>query len=459
MMKQHLQKFICSRAFMKAVLAVTVPLMLQQLIASSVNLVDNLMVGMLGDAALAGVAAVNRYYMIALYGTTGLCAAASVFIAQYCGANEQEHMKESFRTMILVACVIMVVFSMLAVCFPSVIVGFFTSDAAVIAQGVSYIRVVAWSFIPTAVTLSVYNAMRSVGETKVPLRCSVVAVLTNTFLNWCFIFGNCGMPKMGVAGAALATLISRVLELTLSLVALYRTPFDFKTKLTELFVIPKEIFKKIIVKAAPLMLNEVLWSSGMAMLFKFYSYRGSDVMSAYSISTTVSDIFFTLFAGMAAASTVFISQPLGADKLDQAKENGYHLIGFSFLLALIFGVAMFSASYLVPYLYSQVSMETKMMSQNFLRIQSVMFWIYMITTQCYFTLRAGGDMKHTLIMDSGFMWLINIPIVAFVTYCTGFSYIWIYLFGQMTDLVKLAVSYHLVKKEKWVVNLTAQRDI
>lgn len=442
---------------MAAVLAVAIPLMLQQLIASSVNLVDNLMVGMLGDAAIGSVAAVNRYYMIALYGTIGLCAAASVFIAQYYGAAKEEHMKESFRVMLLVAELIMLFFCLLGAFFPRTIISFFTADESVILDGIAYIQLAAWSFLPTAITLSIYNAMRSVGETKTPLRCSIIAVLLNTFLNWCFIFGNLGMPKLGVSGAALATLISRCIEFLLALLALQKSSFSFKTKLKDIFKIPGEIFKKVIVKAAPLMLNEVLWSAGMATLFKFYSTRGSDVMSAFSISSTIGDIFFTLFSGMAAASTVFISQPLGANKIDTARSNGYHLIGFSFMLAIVFATAMFGASYLVPFLYSQVSLETKMMSQTFLRVQSCMYWIYMLSTQCYFTLRSGGDMKHTLIMDSGFMWMINIPIVAIVTYETALPYIWIYIVGQMTDFVKLMFAYHLVSKEKWLMNLTEKK--
>lgn len=453
-MEKGLKKFLCDRTFMKAVLAAAIPLMLQQLISSSVNLVDNLMVGQLGDAALSSVAAVNRYYMIALFGTNGLAAAASVFIAQYYGAGEQEHMKQTFRTLLVIASVIMTGFTLAGLLLSSGILGFFTSDATVIADGVGYIRIVASSFVPTAITVSIYNAMRATGEMKIPLRCSVVAVATNTVLNYCLIFGSFGFPRLGIAGAAVATVIARLVELSLALLALYRTDFAFKTRLQDIFAIPQEIMTKVLAKAAPLMLNEVLWSSGMSMLFKFYSYRGSEVMSGYSIASTVGDIFFTLFAGMAAATTVFISQPLGSNELEKARRHGYQLLGFSVMLSCVFAVMMFASSFAVPLLYSEVSATAKSMAQNFLIIQSFMFWIYMATTQCYFTLRAGGDMKHTLIMDSCFMWCINIPIVAFVTYCTDFSYIWIYIIGQLTDMVKLTFAYHLVSKEKWVVNLT-----
>ena len=457
-MQSGFRKFICDKPFMKAVLAVAIPMMLQQVIASSVNLVDNLMVGQLGDAAIGAVAAVNRYYMIALYGTNGLTAAASVFIAQYYGAQKPEKMKESFRFMLIVALGIMCLFCFLGIGLSRPILQFFTSDEAVIQSGIAYIRIAAVSFLPTALTLSIYSSVRAVGETKLPLICSSAAVATNTFLNWCLIFGNLGFPKLGVAGAAIATLIARCVELGLAMTGLFRGSFGFKTVLSDLLKIPADIARRIITKAAPLMLNEILWSAGMAALFKFYSSRGSQIMSGYSIASTIGDIFFTLFAGMAAASTVFISQPLGANKLDEARKHGYWLLGFSVLLSFFFAALMYASTFAVPYLYSQISTYAKQVTVRFLTVESLMFWLYMATCQCYFILRSGGDMKHTLIMDSCFMWAVNIPVVFILTYYTKLPYLTVYICGQLTDVIKLFFAYHLVSKEKWVVNLTISRE-
>ena len=447
-------KIFRHKDFYLHVIVIAVPMMLQSLITSSVNLVDNLMVGVLGDAAIGSVAAVNRYYMIADFAAMGLANAGSVFIAQYFGARQEEHMKESFRTMLVYSMAIMGLFALIGLLFPSRILSFFTQDEVIIREGVRYLSIAAWSFLPTAVMVPVYSSMRAVGETRVPLYCSMVSILSNTFLNYCFIFGHFGFPRLEVRGAALGTLIARIIELLICLYVLQKREFAFKTSLRRLFEIPKDIMAKVLSKAAPLMLNETLWSAGMAMLFKCYSTRGADVLSGYSIAGTVGDLFFTLFSGMSAAATVVISTPLGAGKLDEARENAYRLLGFSMVLALFFGGMIYLSRGLVPLLYVNVSPEAQKVALDVLSVQAVLFWIYMGSAQCYFTLRAGGDMRHTLILDSGFMWTVNIPIVAFVAYGTKLPYLWPYLCGQMTDLIKLAFAYRLVRREKWLVNLT-----
>ena len=449
-----MKKFLFDLPFAKKTTLIALPLMVQQLISVAVNLVDNLMIGYLGDAAIASVAAVNKYYLIAQFAINGLAAAASVFIAQYHGSNEKDKMQESFRTLLLISFCIMSLFTLIGKSIPSMILSYFSSDLSVIENGVKYLGVVAFSFIPTAVSLNIFFSMRAVGEMHIPLRCSVIAVLTNAILNYCFIFGNFGFPRLGIEGAALATVIARFVEITLALFALKRYDFPFKTKITEIFHISKEVFTKVIVKAAPLMLNEILWSFGMATLFKFYSTRGSDVMSGNSAASTISDLFFTLFGGMSAATTVLVSIPLGANQLDHAKENAYKLVGYSFMLSILFGVLMFASSLLVPILYSHITLGAQHAAIRFIRVQACMFWIYMLTTEFYFILRAGGDMKHTLLMDSGFMWSVIIPVVGIFTYFTNINFLLLYVIGQLTDLVKLVVAYRLVSKEHWVVNLT-----
>lgn len=449
-----IRKFYFDKKFAVAVLSVAIPLMMQQLITCSVNLIDNLMVGQLGDIAIGGVAAVNRFYMIATYGTNGLIAAASIFIAQFYGAKNHEKMQQTFRFMLVSAMMIIFIFFLLGTLFPHMVVGFFTKEEEIISLGISYMKIASFSFLPMGVSLCIANSMRSIGETKMPLIASATAVITNTCLNYCLIFGNFGFPCLGVIGAAVATTIARILELILISIFLYRNHFEFKTKVFDLFKIPFDLAKAIIYKGLPLATNEILWSFGMATLFKFYSTRGPMVMSGYSICNTISDIFFVLFAGMATATTVLVSQPFGANELEKGKTNAYKLIGFCFTLSFLFGAAMFTSSFIVPSLYQNVTYEARSVAQNMLRVQSCLFWVYMVTTENYFILRAGGDTKNTLIMDSCFMWLINIPLVGMFTYFTDINYLSLYLVGQCTDFVKMFFSYHLVSKEKWVRNLT-----
>lgn len=449
-----MHKIIGDRAFIKKVLVVALPMMLQQLISMSVNLVDNLMVGTLGDAAIGSVAAVNKYYVIAIFAIQGLASAAAVFIAQYHGAEEPSKMRQSFRVLLISTVVIMSLFTIFSFAMPRAILNYFTKDEEVIKDGIAYLRIALWSFIPSGLIVSLYSSMRAVGVMKLPLRTSIISVLTNAFLNYCLILGNFGFPRLELIGAALATLLARLLEVVLAIIVLKRYEFPFKTNFSHLFHVTKSLWRDIISKATPLMLNEILWSFSMATVFKFYSTRGPEVMSGYSVSGTIGDLFFTLFSGMAAATTVLVSTSLGANRLEEAKRHAYQLIGFSTLLAVLFGVMMFGSTFLIPSLYPNLSSKAITVAKSYLYVQSCLFWIYMCTTQCYFILRAGGDMKHTLIMDSGFNWCVFIPIVAFLTYFTNINYLWLYIAGQSTELIKLVFAFYIIRKEEWVVNLT-----
>lgn len=192
----------------------------------------------------------------------------------------------------------------------------------------------------------------------------------------------------------------------------------------------------------------------MAMILKLYGTRGGAVLSGYSICTTGTDIFFTLLSGMSIATTVVISHPLGANKLDEARRNGYHMMGFSFVLASVFAVFMYATSYVFPSLYSTVSDEVMEIAQTMIRVQSVFFILVTLNMQNYFIVRAGGDTKSTLLMDSGFMWCVNISLLAILAYFTDMNIYMMYIVGQSTDIIKLFLSNRLVRKEKWVVNLT-----
>ncbi|MBS3990805.1 MAG: MATE family efflux transporter [Erysipelothrix sp.] len=449
------KRFIAPSSFYKDVLVVAIPFMLQQLITSSLNLVDNLMVGQLGGIALGGVAITNRFFMIAVFATFGVTGAASIFIAQYFGAKDEENIKQAFRYSLTSVYLVLIPFVILGLIAPQSVLGFFSQDPAILQVGGEYIRIVAFAFIPLGLTFALASAMRSVGETKIPLYISIVAVSMNAILNYILIFGHFGFPRLGVAGAAYATVISRTFEMIAMLISLKIKHFSFSTKVSQIFHISKYNLKTITIKALPLTINEFLWAGGMATLFKLYATRGSEVIAGLSIASTTADLFFVLFGGMAVATTVMISQPLGANELDEARSRGYYMLGFSAVLALLLGSVMFFSSMIVPQLYDVTLIEREIAS-SILRIMSVMFVIYMSTAECYFILRAGGDMKSTLIMDSVFMWVVNVPVVFVVAYYTNWPILAVYLAGQSTDFLKLMVSYALVKKEKWVKNLTIQ---
>ena len=459
-----LDKFRGNKKFYLHVLSLALPLMFQQLTSASISLINNIMVGSVvvesGEKglALAGVIAVNRLHLIALYGLMGVMNAATIFIAQYYGAKDENHIKQAHRFGVVASIVLGIFFCTAASIFPESLVRFFTSDAIIVEQGVRYLRFLAFSLIPLSLSIAIGDSMRAVGEIRTPMFCTIVGMITNCFFNYLFIFGNLGFPQLGVAGAGLSTLLSRLIELGLLSANLFLKDFPFKTRLRDLFKIEGHLAKTIIIKGLPLVTNEIFWAAGLSTLFKFYSTRGNDFMVGYGIANTVSDLFYVLFSGMSVATTIIISQSLGANHLEEAKKNAYHLIEFSILLAVICGMLMFATSFVVPKWYD-VTPEARELAATFLRVTSVMISIYMTSAQCYFILRSGGDTIAAFMLDSCYMWAVNITVVGCLAYLTNFNILILYLAGQSTDLLKMAIAFFLVRRGKWIRNLTKRKEL
>lgn len=448
------EKYIGDKQFYKYVLSLALPMMFQGLLVSLSGLIDNLMVAGLGDSFLSGVAAANRFYMIFNFAVMGVVLAGGIFIGQYLGAKKPEKMKESFRASIILSYLVMIPFFFAILFYPTTVLRFFTTDLYVIQSGLDYYKAIVWAMIPVTMSLAIGTAIRSTGDTKTPIIASSIGIAINLTFNYLLIYGNFGFPALGVYGSAVATLISRLVEVSILLYIMSVRHFDFATKIKDVFKIDNKLFKLITKNAVNIAGNEILWASSMAFLMKFYSTRGPAAMTAYSIAGSVGDIFFILFGGMSAATTVLVGHKLGADDFDGAKSNGYKLLALSIGMALFFGMTMIGISNLVPIIYTDVSVEAQQIAMNLIRIVGLLFWTYMYNLQILFMLRAGGDSFSAFIMDSGFMWIINIPVVGFFTYYTNMPIVYLYLIGQMTDIIKLTVSTFVFKKELWVKNVT-----
>lgn len=441
------------REFLKKVFVVAVPMILQQLITSSVNLVDNLMIGQLGEFAIAGVATSNRFFMISFFAMMGIVTAANIYLAQYYGAKNEERMRQSFRYGIIFSLGIILLFSFAAWFFPDTILRFFADSDGMVEAAKHYMPVAALTFFPQALSYNIQSSMRSTGHTKIPFVSSVLSLMVNVVMNYVLIFGHFGFPQMGILGAALGTLIARFVELAYLTYALIKKDFGFTTSLFDLLKIDTDLKRAITIKALPLLLNEIGWSAGMAMLYKFYATRGENVLAALPISSTTSDLFFVLFSGMAVATMVMVSHPLGSNQLDEARANGYKMLQLACFMSVLFGVGLFTASYITPHLYN-VSDEVRQLARNLIQIQGLFFFIYMYNAQSFFVIRAGGDTRSTLIMDAGFMWVINLSVVGYFAYFTNVDVFVVYIAGQLTDIVKMIVTTFYFRKEKWVKNLT-----
>ncbi len=454
MLLGYIGKLWEDKDLMRRCLVVAVPLMLQSLVVNSVTLVDNLMIGRLGDAALSGVSSANRYYILVNFCCLAITSAGVIFLSQYYGADNGKKMKECFRILTLFSLFAALVFVLLAHFFPEAILRFIIDNDEVVALGSSYLKICLFSYGPTVLSVCIASSIRALGKTKVPMVISICSVLLNVLFDYVLIFGHLGFHPMGVEGAAYATLLARLIEMSLYLLILKLSDYPFKSDLRDLFSFDVSLMKTILKTAIPLLINEFLYTFGLTFQLKCYSHRGVLVNTAYTMSMTFSDLFYVLFSGMATATSVLIGIPLGAGKLEEARDNGYKLFVFSLLLSVVFGISMFLASYLFPVLYRNVSIEALALAESFMKVVAVYFMVFTFNTQVYFTLRAGGQTKQTMMMDSLFMWSVLIPVVFYLSYYTDLPVLWVYVLGQGTDLLKAFLSYHLLRKEKWVVNLT-----
>lgn len=443
--------------FIPRVFKLAIPMVLQQLVTTFVNLLDNLMVGQLGDAAISGVASANKFFMIGMYAVFGLSAASGIYISQFEGAGQEERVKQSYLFSILSSGLVAVLFILPGIFMPRSIGAFFTPEKNILEPVAQYMPLAALAIIPQIYSINTQGAMRCLGETRVPLFLSFTTVVSNTVFNYIFIFGHLGMPAMGVKGAALGTLLARSLELILTYLAVKRGSYAFKVPLLHIFRVPKPLSLAILKRALPLCLNEMGYGAGMAMLFKFYGTRGLGVLAAMNIMGTVTELFFVLFSGMAVATTVIVSRPLGANQLEEARSNAYRIYKLSFLLAIFFALLMFGSSFIFPSFYN-VTEDVRGMATFFIRIYSLFYLVYTVNAQGYFILRAGGDTKHTLMMDAGYFWLVNLPTVGLAAYLTDWSVLVLFLLGQMTDFFKVFVSTTLLMRESWLKNLTGEVD-
>lgn len=436
--------------------AIALPIMLQAITTTVISLVDNIMVGQLGAVAIAAVSISNRFLIIFNFVIWGMIGAAGIFIAQYYGSRKDEEMKQSFRLSLLGTYGFILPIILIILLFNYQIAHFFVQDQVIIVEVQKYLVIMGLGFIPFVASQNISGAMRNIGEVKIPLFATISGVLTNTFLNYVLIFGNFNAPALGVSGAAIATVLARIVEFSIVFWFYYFGDYGFKTKVKDLFKIQKERAKTIFMKAIPLMANEFAYGVGLAVLLKLYGTRGPQVLAAYGIGGTSTDIFYSSFQGIMVATTVLVGHELGANNLQEARRNGYRIIKTTLCMGLFFSLCLYLCAPLFPMIYNlsgTITPEVLQMTQKMVYIIAYAFWAQETAIACYMILRVGGDMKSTFILDGFYMWIVNISTVAILTYFTNFNVFILMFVGQTTDLFKMLFAFILIRKEKWIVNL------
>lgn len=456
-----IRKLFGDKAFYRMVLAIAVPVMVQSGITQFVSLLDNLMVGRIGTEEFGGVAIANQLIFVFNLCIFGGLSGAGIFSAQFSGKNDVDGMRHVLRFKLYFVIAASVLGILILHFFGSPLISLFLHEGSeegdlvkTLNFGLDYLKIMLIGLPLYAVSQCYASSLKETGETFIPMIGSGTAVLVNLAFNYILIFGKFGFPVMGVKGAAIATVLSRVVELAIIAIwaHTHTKRFGFFSKLYSSFRVPKALTFDIIKKGSPLMFNELLWSMGMSILTACYSMRGLATVNALNISSTVSNLFNVVFMAIGSSIAIIVGNLLGAGKFEEARDTDRKIITMSVLGCFIFGSLLAVSAKYIPNLYETTD-EVKSLATSFLLICAVSMPFNAFTHGCYFTLRSGGQTKITMAFDSCFVWVICIPLAYCLANFTSIPIIPMFIICTATELIKCVIGYFFVKSDRWVKNI------
>ena len=459
-MTNFLKKYIGDKQFYKTVLAISVPIMIQNGITNLLSLVDNIMVGQLSTEAMSGVSIVNQFIFIFNLLVFGAVSAASIFTSQFFGKGDVVGIRNTFRLKIIMNVIASALGVICFLVFKNQLIGLFLHDGTegdltlTLNYGIDYLMVMLIGLLPYSLTQAYSSTMRETGDNLTPMLSSVIAVVSNCLLNAVFIFGLLGFPALGVKGAGLATVISRFIELLIVALKTHLTPkkYPFIVGSYRSLIIPKELTKQVILKGFPLILNEFLWALAMTLRNQCYSTRGLDVVASLNIMTTLFNVFNVIYKALGRTTAIIIGSKLGANEIDGAICDADKLIFFSVLVTVGISIIFALSSLFFPYLYN-VSDEIRVLARNMMIISSLSMPFSAYVNSTYFAMRSGGKIGITFIFDSGFMWIVVMPLSFILSYLTPLSIIPLFALCQSTDVLKALFGATLYSKKTWAKTL------
>lgn len=457
------ERMFGDRDFYAQVVAVVVPIIIQNTVSNVVSLLDNVMVGRVGTLQMSAVAIVNQLLFVFNLCIFGGLAGAGIFATQYAGAHDDKGVRDCFRVKWMIALSMLACALVVLIAFPKRLIGMYLAQetaqadaAATLGFGMDYLTVMLWGLLPFGVSQVYASILREVGETRLPMFASVAAILVNLVFNYFLIFGKCGFPELGVTGAAIATVLSRYVETTVIMVYTHMKShhFGFIRGAYRSLRVPKPLMISILRRGTPLLVNEFLWSSGMAVLLQCYSVRGLDVVAACNIATTVSNLFKVVFLSMGNAVAIMVGQALGANDIERAKNCTWRLMTLSVGSNLIMATLLALFAPAIPNIYN-TEPHVRQIATQLIYVVAVMMPAYSFSHCCYFTLRSGGKTIITFLFDSVFTWCVNVPAAWLLAYKTGLGIVPLYFGVQALEMVKVVVGFVLVKKGVWIHNIVA----
>ena len=464
MYRKFKEKYIDDAAFYKKVLMIVVPMIIQNLVTNFVSLLDNIMVGQVGTEQMSGVAIVNQLMFVYYIAIFGAVSGAGIFGTQFYGKGDYKGQRHAFRFKMYASIVFALVTIVLFITAGTPLISLYLNDTGGVGDiqkalefGQGYLRIMIIGIIPFAIGQAYISTVRETGETFVPMLASIAAVFINLVLDYMLIFGKFGAPELGVEGAAAATVVARFVELMIVVIWTHVNSDrnQFIIGAYKSFEIPADILFAIIKKGTPLMLNEFLWAAGMATISQCYAVRGLDVVAAQNISSTIANLFNTVYIQMGGSIAVIVGQHLGAGRIKEAKEEDTKMIFFSVSTCVVMAVIMICFGGLFPEIYNTQE-DIKVLANSFIVISALVMPVCCFSHCSYFTIRSGGKTMVTFLFDSVYTWVLVIPVATILAKYTALPMVTVFFLVQFMEIFKATIGLFMVKSGIWLQNITCQ---
>jgi putative MATE family efflux protein len=441
------------REFFARLYKIAMPIVLQNFITSLLNMVAVVMIGQLGDAPVAAVALANQILFLLTLVLFGISSGAAIFTAQLWGKKDIHNIRKVLSISTALGLLGGLAFVLIAELAPDFVIGIYSNDPVVIELGGQYLKIFGWSFLFMAVSVTYSAVLRSIGDVKKPLLVTFTALSLNTILSYLLIFGKLGFPVMGILGAAVATLLSRILECGLLLWLTYSSNSPAAATLKELLAIDLHFAIKILKPVLPVALNELLWALGITTYSVVYAHIGTEAIAAMNIAGTVDNLAFVVFLGIASACSVIVGNQIGADEEQEAFRSALRSISLAFTGAILMGgvILISAAPILSLYKVSPIVIEH---AHKVLIIVAVLMCVRVANTVFFVgVFRSGGDIRYAFVLDAGIIWIVGVPLAFLGAFVFHLPVYWVYLMVMADELTKFIFGIYRFLSKKWIHNM------
>lgn len=446
-----LKELFGDREFYAVMLKVALPIAAQSLVLNALNAVDVLLIGQLGETSVASVALANQFTFLLQLFLFGIASGAGIFTAQFWGKGDIPSLRRTFGLGLGAALAGSLLFTAVGLAIPERVLRLYTSDPTVIALGAPFLRIVALSYVINSLTVLFAMTLRTIRQVRLPMIVSIAALTLKTALAYVLIFGYFGLPALGILGAAIATLVARILECAVLLTLVYRWQLPPALRLADLSGYSHAFLARFAATTLPVILTEVVWSVGVSIYTAIYARIGVDSVAAFNIASTIEGVAIVPFMGMGNACAIIVGNALGAQDTDTARDYARKFLALAMVGALAMGLAIFAVSRVILDAYN-ISAESADYARRVMIVMAAVLWIRAANMVIIIgILRSGGDTRFGLLVDAGPMWLLGIPLAMLAAFVLHLPVYLVYpavILGDET--VKFLLGLYRFRSQRWM---------